>query len=580
MLESQARIDQIEASFERVKLHKSEFSAAFYSRLFAKYPELEPLFMRTDINRQGTKLYAALVLLVENLRHPVELERVLLPLGEKHIGYGATAEAFPKVGGTIIATLREFLGEDWTPELEDAWRYTLQAVTETMLRGAGMSLPTESVLSEFRFATVPEEEGHDAVVQLVQESFAKVNYDQSAFTAAFYQELFDRSPHLRPLFEQVDIRRQGAKLQAALVLLVENLKRPDELERILIPLGKKHLGYGATADNYPLVGGALLATLGKFLGDAWTGEVAAAWSETLAGVTTLMLRGAESGDVVSRDKSTNDTGRKNVAVESTADGSRKRVKSVGRGSRRRGIAHRFAQWFYSAPLSTIVGVWALIGASLISLSFIFPEIRGVVVFANPLSLLLALFLYIRETPERKKQFHYHAWSTIDHAAHVKTSNARFLALQDLCADGISLKGLTLEGVDLKGIDLANAELGSSALRACNLSGANLCDADLNNADLGKANLSGSLLAGANLGFVKLGSANCSSADLSGANLMFADLSNTNLSGANLTGARLSGASFDGAYLSGANLQETDISVADLDGAFLVGALMPDGTLGQ
>ena len=30
------------------------------------------------------------------------LERVLLPLGEKHIGYGATPEAFPKVGGADL----------------------------------------------------------------------------------------------------------------------------------------------------------------------------------------------------------------------------------------------------------------------------------------------------------------------------------------------------------------------------------------------------------------------------------------------------------------------------------------------
>ena len=135
LLKNQAQIDLIEASFESVKLRKADFASAFYSRLFSNYPELQPLFAGTDINRQGTKLYAALVLLVENLRHPAELERVLLPLGEKHIGYGATPEAFPKVGGTIIATLKEFLGNSWTPALDEAWELTLREVTETMLRG-------------------------------------------------------------------------------------------------------------------------------------------------------------------------------------------------------------------------------------------------------------------------------------------------------------------------------------------------------------------------------------------------------------------------------------------------------------
>lgn len=575
---NQTRIDLIEASFEQVKRHKAEFSGAFYARLFRDYPELKPLFSHTDINRQGSKLYAALVLLVENLRHPVELERVLLPLGEKHIGYGATPEAFPKVGGTIIATLEEFLGELWTPDLQEAWDDTLHGVTETMLRGAGMTMPARALVNTR--ADDKRDTGANLVADLVQESFARIQVDHAAFTSAFYQELFERSPQLQPLFEHVDTRKQGAKLHAALVLLVENLRRPQELEKILVPLGRKHVTYGATADSYPLVGDALLATLEKFLGSAWTGPVADAWSQTLDSVQSLMIRGGET-DASSDGKPQREQNEQRRGDTETST----REAWSGRGarrrtSRRRSIANRFAQWFYAAPLSTIVGVWFLIGASLVSLSFIFPDIRGVVVFANPLSLLLALFLYIRETPERKKQFHYHAWSTIDHAAHVKTSNARFLALQDLCADGVSLKGLTLEGVDLKGINLSEADLGSATLRACNLAGGILHEADLNNADLASANLSGAQFAGANLGFAKLNNANCSSADLSGTNLMFADLSGANLSGVNLSGAKLSGAVLDGTYLSGANLQGTDIGVADLGSAFLVGAVMPDGSIGQ
>ena len=131
-------------------------------------------------------------------------------------------------------------------------------------------------------------------------------------------------------------------------------------------------------------------------------------------------------------------------------------------------------------LATIILIWALIGLTLIGLSFAEPSIRNIVVFVNPLSLLLALFLYIRETPERKKQFHYHAWSTIDNASQVKTSNARFMALQDLCADGVSLSGLPLEGADLAGIDLTGADLSAACMRGCNLNGASMCDANLSN----------------------------------------------------------------------------------------------------
>ena len=575
MLDKAAQIDLIEASFENIKLRKTDFAEAFYSRLFTDYPELQPLFSQTDLHRQGTKLYAALVLLVENLRHPEELERVLLPLGEKHIGYGATPDAFPKVGGTIIATLQAFLGEQWSPDLQRAWEVTLSEVTETMLRGAGMSMPSHAgTANRSKVASGPRIENDDSAT-LVQESFARVQADSEAFTTAFYNELFQRSPHLQPLFEQVDTRKQGRKLHAALVLLVENLRRPRELEKVLIPLGKKHVAYGATADSYPLVGAALLATLQRFLGEAWTGEVAAAWSATLETVTGLMLQGAGEKEPDSAKPS-----QTIISPEPERTAPTRTQKPRRHGSRRRKAIGTFAGWFYSASLSTLVGAWALVGMSLVSLSFVFPVMREVAIFANPLSLLLALFLYVRETPERKKQFHYHAWSTIDHAAQVKTSNARFLALEDLCADGVSLRGLTLEAVDLKGIDLADADLGSADLAACNLASSKLGEADLNNAILVKANLSGAQLVGANLGFAKLNNANCSSADFSDSNLMFADLSNANLSGANLAGTKLSGAIFKGTYLSGANLKGTDISVADLEDAFLVGAIMPDGSIGQ
>jgi hemoglobin-like flavoprotein len=581
LLKNQAQIDLIEASFENVKLRKADFSSVFYSRLFADYPELQPLFAQTDTHRQGTKLYAALVLLVENLRHPEELERVLLPLGEKHIGYGATPEAFPKVGGTIIATLQEFLGDQWTPQLNQAWEHTLQEVTATMLRGAGMTMPTNG--PGVTGTTSPGSSASEAAATaiIVQNSLALLKVEIDVFTSTFYRELFARAPHLQPLFEQIDTRKQGQKLYATLVLLVENLLRPTELEKILLPLGQKHVAYGATAGSYPLFGEALLATLQDFLGDAWTGEVAAAWSETLNTVLAIMLRGAQatSKPAIESNKEKPAPGSK-PANPHTSKQAAILEETQRRPSRRRRTVGRFTIWFYSAPLSTLIGLWALIGISLVSLSFVFPEVRGVVIFANPLSLLLALFLYIRETPERKKQFHYHAWSTIDNAAHVKTSNARFLALQDLCADGVLLRGLTLEAVDLKGIDLAEADLGSATLRECNLASSVLNEADLNHANLSKANLSGAQLKSANLGFAKLNNANCSSADLSGANLMFADLTNANLSGVNLSGAKLSGAVFAGTYLSGANLMGTDIGVTDLESAFLVGAIMPDGSKGQ
>ena len=578
----EAQIDLIEASFEHVKRRKTEFSASFYKRFFTLYPQLQPLFAHTSMTTQGTKLYAALVLLVENLRHPAELERVLLPLGEKHRGYGATPEHYPMMSLTLLATLEEYLADAWTEDLNRAWTRTLAIVSRTMLRGAGMEPPDErpetGIAQGDRSPPAAElDENVSSVADIVDFSFARLKTDTVAFTNAFYDELFLRNPELKPLFADVDQKKQGDKLYAALVLLVKNLKHPADLERVLLPLGNRHRDYGATAEHYPMACRAILHALEQSLGDDWTEQVADAWSRTFDDVQAIMLRGAGQDSASETSGATRDArsgSSKGIQEGRTVAGKTNSPLLFG------AMMQRFADWFYGASLSTIIILWALIGTTLVSLSFAFPAIRGVAVFANPLSLLLALFLFIRETPERKKQFHYHAWSTIDRAAHVKTSNARFLALQDLCADGVSLRGLPLDGADLSGIELKGADLSSAGLSECNLTAAILSGADLNNVDLREATLSGAQLSGANLGFADMTDSNCSSADMSHANLLFADLSNANLSGVNLKGAKLSGAKFEGTYLSGANLSGTDLRLEDLEGAYKVGATLPDGTLGH
>ncbi|MEH6593108.1 MAG: globin domain-containing protein [Halioglobus sp.] len=141
----------IESSYKprnRAKDDKHAFTDSFYKTLFATNPQLKPLFANTNMPKQGTKLYATLVLLVENLRHPVELERVLLPLGNRHRGYGATPKNYPMVISAILQTLEKYLGQDWTPAVATAWRETCEHVQEIVLRGAGEGLAAEPLISQ------------------------------------------------------------------------------------------------------------------------------------------------------------------------------------------------------------------------------------------------------------------------------------------------------------------------------------------------------------------------------------------------------------------------------------------------
>jgi hypothetical protein len=44
---------------------------------------------------------------------------------QSHDAYGTPRELFGKFFGVIADTMREILGDDWTPEIDDAWRKLL-----------------------------------------------------------------------------------------------------------------------------------------------------------------------------------------------------------------------------------------------------------------------------------------------------------------------------------------------------------------------------------------------------------------------------------------------------------------------
>ena len=104
---------------------------------------------------------------------------------------------------------------------------------------------------------------------LVQQTFAQVVPIADQAAALFYGRLFELDPSLRPLFKS-DIRAQGQKLMQMIGYAVSKLDAPDELTLAVEGLGRKHVGYGVKDADYGTVGAALLWTLEKGLGAAFT----------------------------------------------------------------------------------------------------------------------------------------------------------------------------------------------------------------------------------------------------------------------------------------------------------------------
>lgn len=281
------QVEILESSFEKVKPQANEFVSSFYNHLFTDYPEAQPLFEGTDMEKQGGKLLQSLVLVIENLRKPDALGNALKGLGARHVKYGALPEHYPLVGATLLKTFEQYLGDAWTEEVQTAWVDAYGAITTIMLDGADYSEADVQLKPE----APPTESGLQ--VELLETSFAQVKPVANEFADRFYENLFTDYPAAQPLFANTDIKQQSKKLLQSLVLVVENLRKPDALGDALTGLGARHVKYGALPEHYPLVGNTLLKTFEEFLGTAWTDDVKQAWVDAYGAISTIMLDGAD-----------------------------------------------------------------------------------------------------------------------------------------------------------------------------------------------------------------------------------------------------------------------------------------------
>jgi hemoglobin-like flavoprotein len=129
-------------------------------------------------------------------------------------------------------------------------------------------------------------------IQLVQNSWQKVAAIGPQAAALFYENLFATDPALKPLFKG-DLHAQGKKLIDMIGIAVNKLTELDVLVPVLQNLGKRHGGYGVQDFHYDTVGAALLKTLGQGLGQDFTAEVKAAWTNVYGVMAEVMKAAAK-----------------------------------------------------------------------------------------------------------------------------------------------------------------------------------------------------------------------------------------------------------------------------------------------
>jgi hemoglobin-like flavoprotein len=126
---------------------------------------------------------------------------------------------------------------------------------------------------------------------LVQDSFASIAPIADDAAALFYRRLFDVAPSLQPMFRG-DMTEQRRKLMQMLTAAVKGLDQLDQLVPVVKDLGRRHARYGVVDAHYDTVGSALLWTLEKGLGSAFTADVKEAWTVVYGLLATTMKEAA------------------------------------------------------------------------------------------------------------------------------------------------------------------------------------------------------------------------------------------------------------------------------------------------
>jgi hemoglobin-like flavoprotein len=125
------QVQLVQSSFKKVVPIAATAADLFYTRLFEIAPETRTMFP-PDLTEQKGKLMAMLGTAVTNLHQLDTILPAVKALGQRHKGYGVTAEHYAPVGAALLWTLEKGLGPDFTPEVKAAWTETYTALAGVM----------------------------------------------------------------------------------------------------------------------------------------------------------------------------------------------------------------------------------------------------------------------------------------------------------------------------------------------------------------------------------------------------------------------------------------------------------------
>lgn len=253
----------LQKSWQLVTKSGDEVPLYFYSHLFLSHPELREMFP-ISMAAQRDKLVGALGRIVSNVERLDEVTPFIQQLGREHRRFSVVAEHYGAVGASLLATLRHFLGPDWTPQIAADWAAAYGLIAKVMVQAAEEAAE-DSPAWWTADVTAVERRTLDVTVLRIQ---PRQRYDYRP-GQSFAMEIPQR-PRLWRYFSPANAPREDGSIELHVQLVdggqvsgaIVRATRPGDTVRLGAPLGTElTLSDGARQDILMVAGATGLAPL-------------------------------------------------------------------------------------------------------------------------------------------------------------------------------------------------------------------------------------------------------------------------------------------------------------------------------
>jgi hemoglobin-like flavoprotein len=138
---TQTEIKYVQDTFMKVLPISDAAATLFYDRLFELDPSTKALF--TNMTKQKKVLMDTLKTVVYSLHEFETVRPAVRELGKRHVRYQVEERHYATVGQALLYALEKGLGNDFTPEVKQAWASAYTFLANAMKEAAREAVPAK-----------------------------------------------------------------------------------------------------------------------------------------------------------------------------------------------------------------------------------------------------------------------------------------------------------------------------------------------------------------------------------------------------------------------------------------------------